>query len=93
DAQGRIVSATTLTAADLPPLSASAVTSGTLAVVNGGTGTASFTNNGVLVGSGATALSATAAGTQFNALTVDSADAPTFGGINLASANAVSGLL
>ena len=52
DAYGRVSSGTTLTAADIPPISAAIITSGTLAVANGGTGvnsTATFPTSGVVV--------------------------------------------
>ncbi|MCX6106001.1 MAG: hypothetical protein NTY08_09245 [Proteobacteria bacterium] len=52
DAQGRVTSGTSLTAADIPPLSAALITSGTLAAANGGTGvnsTATFPLSGVVV--------------------------------------------
>ncbi len=52
DAQGRVTSGSSLIAADLPPLSAALITSGTLAAANGGTGvssTATFPLSGVVV--------------------------------------------
>ena len=93
DAYGRVTGSTTLVASDLPPMSASTITTGTLAVANGGTGVSTFTNNGVLIGSGSSALSATASGTQYNILTVNGSNAPVFGQLNLGSTAAVSGTL
>ncbi|MCX6106293.1 MAG: hypothetical protein NTY08_10740 [Proteobacteria bacterium] len=52
DAQGRVTLGASLTAADIPPLSAALITSGTLAAANGGTGvnsTATFPTSGVVV--------------------------------------------
>ena len=52
DAKGRVISATSLTAADIPNLSAAQITSGTLATAVGGTGvnsTATFPTSGVVV--------------------------------------------
>jgi len=46
DAKGRITSGTSLSASDIPPLSASVVTSGTLSVANGGTGADLSTTGG-----------------------------------------------
>jgi|GEM_PF-2144065 len=92
DAKGRVINGATLTAADLPPLSATNLSTGTLAVANGGTGVTTFTNNGVVIGSSA-ALSSTAAGAQYNVLTVNASSQPTFGAVNLSSANAIDGTL
>ena len=93
DAYGRVTAATTLVASDLPPMSASTITTGTLAVANGGTGVSTFTNNGVLIGSGSGALSATAAGAQYNILTVNASNAPVFGQVNIGSTAAITGTL
>ena len=92
DSKGRVISGATLSSSDLPPISATSLNSGTLAVANGGTGVGSFTNNGVVIGS-SSALSSTAAGTQYNILTVNAGNQPTFGTVNLASSNAVNGTL
>jgi hypothetical protein len=92
DSKGRVVSGATLSSSDLPPVSATSLNTGTLAVANGGTGVGSFTNNGVVIGS-SSALSSTAAGTQYNILTVNASNQPTFGTVNLASSNAVNGTL
>ena len=68
--------------------------SGTLAVGSGGTGATSFTNNGVLIGTGATPLSATAAGAADSVLRVPGAGgAPAFGAIDLTKSAAVTGIL
>ena len=52
DVKGRVTLGTSLAAADIPPLSAAIITSGTLAAANGGTGvnsTATFPTSGVVV--------------------------------------------
>lgn len=68
--------------------------SGTLPVGNGGTGTTTFTSNGVLLGNGSSAIQATAAGTANQVLRVPNAGgAPAFGAVNLFSSAAVSGVL
>lgn len=68
--------------------------SGTLPVGNGGTGTTTFTSNGVLLGNGGSAIQATAAGTANQVLRIPGAGgAPAFGAISLSSSAAVSGIL
>ena len=53
DVKGRVTSGTTLSASDVPPLSAAIITSGTLAVANGGTGLSSAPANGQIpIGNG-----------------------------------------
>ncbi len=70
------------------------ITTGTLSVPRGGTGAGSFTSNGVLLGNGGSAITATAAGTANQVLRVPAAGgAPGFGAINLASSAAVTGVL
>jgi hypothetical protein len=91
--QGQVTSGATLTASDIPNLDASKINSGTLAVALGGTGALSFTNNGVLVGSGTAPLSATVAGTQYQVLRAGAIGTPAFGSINLDQSAAVTGLL
>ena len=57
DVKGRVTLGTSLAAADIPPLSAAIITSGTLAAANGGTGvnsTATFPTSGVVVTEAAT---------------------------------------
>jgi hypothetical protein len=93
NAQGQIASGTTLTADDIPSLDASKINSGTLAVALGGTGALSFTNNGVLVGSGTAPLSATVAGGQYQVLRAEAGGTPAFGALNLDQSAAVTGLL
>lgn len=51
---------------------------GLLPVPNGGTGASSFTQNGVLIGNGTSALTATAAGTTGQVLAGNTGSAPTF---------------
>ena len=91
DAKGRVTGATTLVGADLPPISAGLIT-GTLSVANGGTGAATITNNGVVIGAGAGALSGLT-GFQNQVMTVNASNQPIFGTTNLSSAAAVSGTL
>ncbi len=89
DAQGRLTAASNGTAINL----ASGVTS-TLPVANGGTGATTFTNNGVILGSGSSALGATAAGSADQILRIPGAGgAPAFGAIDLTKSAAVTGAL
>lgn len=62
-------------------------------VANGGTGASTFTSNGILFGAGTSALSATAAGTQFQVLQAGSGGTPQFAAVNLAQSAAVTGIL
>jgi len=90
DQQGRITAAATSSAVDL----GSGEVSGTLPVANGGTGATTLTTNGVLLGAGAGAVTATAAGPNYSVLRVPPAGgAPAFGAINLAVSAAVMGWL
>lgn len=69
-------------------------TTGTLAVSRGGTGATTLTSNGVLLGNGTSAVSATAAGTADQVLRIPGAGgAPAFGAIDLSKTAAVSGVL
>jgi len=72
DAQGR------LTAAGTTTLDTSALSSGNLSVVRGGTGAGTFTTHGLLYGNGTGALSASAAGTSGQFLVANSSGIPTF---------------
>ena len=92
DAKGRVTAATTLVAADIPPLPMSIISSGTLGVANGGTGASTITNNGVVIGAGVGALSGVT-GTTGQVMTVNGSNQPIFSAINLGSAAAVSGTL
>jgi hypothetical protein len=73
-ANGRIVSANTTTIA----LDASAITSGTLSVARGGTGAATHTTNGVLLGQGTSALTTASSSTEGHVLTINNSGVPTF---------------
>ena len=73
-ANGRVLSANSTAIA----LAASAITSGTLGVARGGTGVATFTNNGVLLGQGASALTTASSSTEGHLLTINSSGVPTF---------------
>lgn len=72
-------------------VSSSAVT-GTLSVSNGGTGSASLANNGILVGAGSLPVS-TVTGSQYQVLQAGASGAPTFGALNLSQSAAVTGTL
>jgi hypothetical protein len=93
NAQGQVTGGAILADTDIPNLDAGKITTGTLSVALGGTGATSFTNNGVLVGTGTSPLSATVAGTQYQVLRAGSGGVPAFGAINLDQAAAVSGAL
>jgi len=53
-----------------------------LAVADGGTGASSFTDNGVIYGNGASALSVTAQGAEGHVLQADASGVPTFGSLD-----------
>ncbi len=65
--------------ADSYYLNATNISSGTLAVARGGTGTGTFTSNGVLYGNGTSAVGVTAAGTTGQCLIATTSSAPTWG--------------
>jgi hypothetical protein len=68
--------------------------SGTLPVGNGGTGATTLTSNGVLLGSGTSAVTATSAGSANQVLRIPGAGgAPAFGAIDVSQAAAVTGAL
>jgi hypothetical protein len=73
-ANGRIVSANTTTIA----IDTSAITSGTLGVTRGGTGAGTFTNNGVVLGQGTSALTTASSSTEGHVLTINNSGVPTF---------------
>jgi len=58
---------------------------GTLPVTNGGTGAATLTSHGVLIGNGTSAVTVTAAGTATTVLHGNASGDPTFGAVNLAT--------
>jgi len=64
---------------------------GTLPVANGGTGAATLTSHGVLIGNGTSAVSVTAAGTATTVLHGNASGDPTFGAVALTTD--VSGIL
>jgi hypothetical protein len=78
EANGRISSITTTTIA----LDTSAITSGTLGVVRGGTGNTAFTSNHVILGNGTSALTTTGSSTEGHLLTINSSGVPTFQHLN-----------
>lgn len=75
------------------PLSQSAAVTGQLGVPNGGTGAASFIANGILFGSGTSAIGVTAAGSQYQVCQAGSGGTPQFGALALAQSAAVTGQL
>jgi len=94
DAKGRVHYGGALAVADIPALPASIIGSGIMPVANGGTGAASFANNGVVLGNSSGNLLSTAAGSAYQSLVVPSGGGtPSFGAINLAQAAAVTGVL
>lgn len=66
--------------------------SGTLPVNHGGTGVATITTNGVVIGAGTSPVT-TVTGSEFNVLTVDNTGAPVFGQVALNQSAAVTGVL
>lgn len=64
-----------------------------LGVVGGGTGAATFATNGMLYGNAASAIGATAAGSQYQVFQAGASGVPTVGALNLAQAAAVTGIL
>ena len=94
DTKGRVSAGTSLSISDIPNLPASIIVSGSVGVANGGTGTASFSTNGVILGNGIGNLFSTSAGSAYQSLSIPSGGGvPTFGAINLAQSAAVTGLL
>ena len=74
EANGRISSANNTAIA----IDAGAITSGTLPVGRGGTGAATFTTNGVLLGQGTSAFSTASSSTEGHVLTINASGVPTF---------------
>ena len=74
DAYGRVTAATGASIA----IGASQITSGTLGVARGGTGAATFTTNGVLLGQGTSAFTTASSSTEGHLLTINNAGVPTF---------------
>jgi trimeric autotransporter adhesin len=74
EANGRISSANSTAIA----IAASAITSGTLGVARGGTGAATFTTNGVLLGQGTSAFTTASSSTEGHLLTINASGVPTF---------------
>jgi len=79
-ANGRIASITNTSIA----IAASAITSGTLGVTRGGTGFASYTANGVIIGgtTSTSALTSVASSTEGHVLQISSSGVPTFAHLN-----------
>ena len=92
DTKGRVTAGASLVATDIPTLPASIIGSGVLGIANGGTGASNITNNGVVIGSGGSALSGVT-GTPGQIMTVNGTNQPIFGSVNLGTAAAISGTL
>jgi len=73
-ANGRVLSANSTAIS----LAASAITSGTLGVARGGTGAATHTTNGVLLGQGTSAVTTASSSTEGHILTINGSGVPTF---------------
>lgn len=90
NAQGQLTAASNTSIAGL---NASVITAGQLGVANGGTGASTLTSNGVLLGNGTSAISATT-GTADQVLRVPGAGGtPAFGAIDLTKTAATTGAL
>lgn len=63
-------------------LSAAIITSGTLPVARGGTGNTAFTNNGILVGQGTSAVTTVYSSTEGHVLQINSSGVPVFAHLN-----------
>ena len=74
EANGRISSANSTSIA----IDAAAITSGTLGITRGGTGAATFTNNGVLLGQGTSAFATASSSTEGHVLTINASGVPAF---------------
>lgn len=83
DAKGRVTAGSALTAADVPALDTSKLTTGTLPVARGGTGTTTATQGGVVYGASASAQGYTAAGTAGQVLVSNGASAPAWQTLDL----------
>lgn len=77
-ANGRVSAVTNTSIA----IGASAITSGTLGVARGGTGNTTFTNNGVLLGQGTSAITTVYSSTEGHILQINSSGVPVFGVLN-----------
>jgi hypothetical protein len=86
NAQGQITSANSTSIA----IAASQITSGVLPVGNGGTGATTLTANGVLLGNGTSAVSATAVGTTGQVLVGNTGAAPTWATLSSAAVTSFS---
>jgi hypothetical protein len=78
DAYGRVSSVVNTAIA----IDAAAITSGTLGVARGGTGNTSFTNNGVIIGQGSSALTTVVSSTEGHVLQINASGVPTFAHLN-----------
>lgn len=72
---------------------ASAVSSGQLAVANGGTGDSTLTLNGILFGNGTSAVGITAAGSQYQVFQAGASGVPTVDAVHLDQSAATTGTL
>ena len=83
DAKGRVTAGSALAASDVPSLDTSKLTTGTLPVARGGTGTTTATQGGVVYGASTSAQGYTAAGTAGQALISNGTNAPTWQTLDL----------
>ena len=88
--QNKTISGASNTLSNIPT---SAISSGQLGVSNGGTGDSTFTLNGILFGNTTSALSVTAAGTQYQVLNAGASGVPAFDAVHLDQSAAITGLL
>lgn len=87
---GKSMSGSSNTFTNIP---ASAVSSGQLAVANGGTGASTLTTNGVVYGNGTSAVGITAAGSQYQVFQAGASGVPTIDAVHLDQAAATTGAL
>ncbi len=88
--QNKSISGSQNTFSNIP---ASAVSSGQLAVANGGTGLATVATNGILYGQGSSPLAVASAGSQYQTFQAGASGVPAFGALHLDQSAAVTGAL
>ena len=94
DAKGRVISGASLSVGDIPSLPTSSIGTGIFNVGNGGTGVATIPANGVVLGNGTNPVNTATSTTPYQVLSIPSnGGTPVFAALNLANANAVTGIL
>jgi len=83
----------TYTLGGTPTVPASAISSGTVSVANGGTGSSTLTLNGILYGNGTSAVGITSAGSQYQVYQAGASGVPTVGALQLGQSAAITGTL